>query len=74
MSERTTEQHRGSAANPSDGEARDTKPLFKELPSRPIKARRGIRNLDPKLLDKELPNRPITARRGIRNLPERPAP
>ncbi len=73
MTERTTEEQHTTAANPRDGEARDTKPPFKELPNLPIKAGRGIRNLDPKLLDKELPNRPITARRGVRNRPKPPA-
>jgi hypothetical protein len=71
MSDRTTEQQRGITGNPSDGAERYPKLPFTEIPRRPIKAGRGIRNLDPKLADNELPRRPIKAGR-VRNLPERP--
>ena len=71
MSDRTTDQQRGAATNPSDGAERDPTLPFRELPRRPIKAGRGIRHLNPKLADNELPRRPIKAGRGIRNLPKR---
>ena len=73
MSDHTTRQ-RETAANPSDSTERNPKLPFTELPRRPIKAGRGLRNVDLKLPDNELPRRPIKAGRGSRNLPKRPAP
>ena len=74
MSDRTTGQQRETTADSSDRMEHDPKLPFTELPRRPIKAGRGVRNLDLKLADNELPRRPIKAGRGIRNLPKRPAP
>ena len=72
MSDRTTGEQRETRANSSDGAERDPKLPFMDLPRRPIKAGRGIRNLDLKLADNELPRRPIKAGRGVRQMPKRP--